>query len=43
MKLFAENPDRDGFFGPFGGIYMPEILMPAVKELGRAFNEAPRG
>ena len=40
MKLFAENPDPDGFFGPFGGIYMPEILMPAVKELGRAFNEA---
>src|SRR5680860_784866 len=40
VKLFAENPDPDGFFGPFGGIYMPEILMPAVKELGRAFEEA---
>lgn len=40
MKLLAENPDRDGFFGPFGGIYMPEILMPAVKELGRSFDEA---
>jgi tryptophan synthase beta chain len=40
VKLLAENPDRDGFFGPFGGIYMPEILMPAVKELGRSFDEA---
>lgn len=40
MKLLTEIPDRDGFFGPFGGIYMPEVLMPAVKELGRAFEEA---
>ena len=40
MKLLAENPDRNGLFGPFGGIYMPEILMPAVKELGQAFEEA---
>ena len=40
MKLLAENPDGHGFFGPFGGIYMPEILMPAVKDLGRAFDEA---
>jgi len=40
VKLLAENPGQDGFFGPFGGIYMPEILMPAVKELGRAFEEA---
>ncbi len=40
MKLLAEYPDREGFFGPFGGIYMPEILMPAVTELGHAFDEA---
>lgn len=40
MKSLAENPDREGFFGSFGGIYMPEILMPAVKELGRSFDEA---
>ena len=40
MKLLTESPDRDGFFGLFGGIYMPEVLMPAVKELGRAFEEA---
>jgi tryptophan synthase beta chain len=38
--LLADSPDQDGFFGSFGGIYMPEILMPAVKELGLAFDEA---
>jgi len=40
VALLADNPDQSGFFGPFGGIYMPEILMPAVKELGMAFDEA---
>lgn len=40
MKQSAQNPDREGFFGSYGGIYMPEILMPAVKELGLAFEEA---
>ncbi len=40
MKLLVENPDQEGFFGPFGGIYMPEILMPAVKELGSVFEDA---
>jgi len=40
VNLPDKYPDRDGFFGAFGGIYMPEILMPAVKELGRAFEEA---
>jgi len=40
VKLPVEGPDQDGYFGPFGGIYMPEILMPAVKELGLAFEAA---
>ena len=40
MKQEDKYPDKYGFFGPFGGIYMPEILMPAVTELGRAFEEA---
>ena len=39
VKLHDKYPDREGFFGHYGGIYMPEILMPAVKELGRAFDE----
>ena len=40
VKSHDKYPDREGFFGHYGGIYMPEILMPAVKELGRAFEEA---
>ncbi|WP_373531522.1 tryptophan synthase subunit beta [Vampirovibrio sp.] len=26
-----------GFFGPYGGIYVPELLMPALEELEAAF------
>ena len=26
-------PDADGRFGPFGGCYVPETLMPAVQRL----------
>ncbi len=31
-------PDESGHFGEFGGIYMPEVLMPAVKELDEAYR-----
>lgn len=33
-------PDRYGRFGPFGGRYVPETLMPAVDELDRAYRTA---
>ncbi len=33
-------PDRFGRFGPFGGRYVPETLMPAVEELDRAYQSA---
>ncbi len=29
-----------GYFGPFGGVYAPETLMPALEELEAAFLEA---
>lgn len=35
-------PDRFGRFGPFGGRYVPETLMPAVDELERAYQSAKR-
>lgn len=35
-------PDRMGRFGPFGGRYVPETLMPAVDELELAYREAKR-
>lgn len=34
----GDGPDSSGFFGPFGGCYMPEVLMPAVQALEQAFN-----
>jgi len=33
-------PDERGHFGPYGGKFVPETLMPAVEELERAYREA---
>lgn len=35
----AVDADSDGMFGPFGGAYMPEVLMPAVTELAARYAE----
>jgi len=35
-------PDRRGHFGPFGGRYVSETLMPALTELEKAYAEARR-
>ena len=34
----GNGPEELGFFGKFGGCYMPESLMPALQELEQAFN-----
>jgi tryptophan synthase beta chain len=36
------QPDQKGLFGQFGGRYVPETLMKAVKELETAYSEASR-
>lgn len=33
-------PDKDGHFGPYGGRYVPETVMPALIELERAYAGA---
>jgi tryptophan synthase beta chain len=33
-------PDSRGYFGAYGGRFVPEVLMPALDELEAAFNEA---
>ena len=38
--VFASLPDKRGFYGKYGGKYVPEILIPALEELARAFTEA---
>ncbi len=39
MDYVGKHPDELGKFGEFGGIFAPEILMPALNELTRAFNK----
>jgi len=33
-------PDHTGHFGPYGGTFVPEILIPALEELKQAYKEA---
>jgi tryptophan synthase beta chain len=43
MKAFAEPdelPDINGHFGPYGGIFVPETLMPAIQELNEEYARA---
>ena len=35
-----EAPTKTGYFGKYGGKFVPEILMPALDELEQAFEEA---
>ncbi len=35
-------PDEHGHYGPYGGRFVPETLMPALEALERAFREASR-
>ncbi len=34
----AERPDARGYFGRYGGRYVPELLLPAVEELAEAWE-----
>ena len=34
------DPSNEGRFGEFGGMYVPETLVPACLELDKAFREA---
>jgi tryptophan synthase beta chain len=33
-------PDKGGRFGPYGGMYLPEVLMPAILELEKEYQRA---
>jgi tryptophan synthase beta chain len=35
-------PDQEGYFGPYGGRFVPETLMAPVAELTRAYDRARR-
>jgi tryptophan synthase beta chain len=38
--MALQEPDGNGYFGEFGGRFVPETLMPACLELDRAFRAA---
>jgi tryptophan synthase beta chain len=42
MRKKSEVPDKRGYFGEFGGKYVPETLMPSVKELDKAYRKTAR-
>jgi tryptophan synthase beta chain len=35
-------PDNKGYFGDYGGKFVPETLMPILDELETAYEEAKR-
>ncbi len=35
-------PDNKGYFGAYGGRFVPETLMPALKELGEAYRHSKK-
>jgi len=39
LDYIGRYPDKYGKFGEFGGIFAPEILMPALNELIQAYNK----
>ncbi len=38
--MTTSQPDIHGHFGPYGGRYVPEVLMSPLEELEKAYNEA---
>ena len=39
-ELFQFPAGREGYYGPFGGAFIPEILHETIRELTAAFNDA---
>lgn len=40
MTTTYSNPDKTGRYGSFGGRFVPELLMPALLELEKAYDDA---
>ena len=40
--LDGRLPDKNGRFGPFGGRYVPETLMPAIERLTHGVEHSRR-
>ena len=42
LSMLPKVPDRRGHFGPYGGRYVAETLMPALSELERGYAQVRR-
>lgn len=42
MKNLKRLPDRRGYFGQYGGRFVPETLIPALEELERAYEDSKK-
>jgi tryptophan synthase beta chain len=40
LNTYKSGPDARGHFGPYGGRYVPETLMPLVLDLEKAYAAA---
>ena len=38
MNKLKTNPEKKGYFGPYGGQFIPETLRPALLQLEEAYN-----
>ena len=41
-ELFEFSPGREGYYGDFGGAFVPELLHETIRELCEAFEDARR-
>ncbi len=41
--MMTSQPDSTGHFGPYGGRFVPEVLMAPLEELERAYRRSARG
>lgn len=42
MKNLKKLPDKRGYFGQYGGRFVPETLIPALEELEEAYEESKK-
>ena len=42
MQKLKSKPDKQGHFGPYGGMFVPETLMSALQELTAEYDRARR-
>jgi tryptophan synthase beta chain len=41
-SIALDQPDINGHFGRYGGIFVPETLMPAIEELNAVYDQAKK-